>query len=339
MPGRGRMASAPTARFESTPVVVNKPNIIERGYSDAIASPAAAAEWCEAYAKEHTENFTVVSRFLPKRLRGPMYIIYAYCRFTDDLGDEAAGDRLALLEEWDADLRRAFGGTPQHPINIGLGELSRDYPLQPEPFLHLNAANKVDQHQHRYATFSELLDYCKLSANPVGEMVLNVFGYADAERIAMSDATCTALQLANHWQDVARDYAVGRIYLPQEDLERFDVTEEQIAAGRFDPNFRRMMRFEVDRAETLFRHGEPLAATVSKELRVDLELFTDGGRATLRAIERQGYDVLTRRPHRWCCASLVDGNARRVAALDGLGHRRSGPAATGIWCKRQGYEA
>lgn len=276
--------------------MVSEPNIIERGYSGPIASPAAAADWCEAYAKQHTENFTVVSRFLPKRLRGPMYTIYAYCRFTDDLGDEATGDRLALLEEWDADLLRAFSGAPRHPINVALGKLSQDYPLQPEPFLRLNEANKLDQRKRRYATFADVLDYCKLSANPVGHMVLAVFGYADAERLAMSDATCTALQLANHWQDVARDYAVDRMYLPREDLDRFGVTEEQIAAGRCDANFRALMRFEVDRAEALFRQGEPLAATVSKDLRIDLDLFTDGGRAILRAIERQGYDVLSRRP-------------------------------------------
>ena len=276
--------------------MVNESNIIERGYRSGISSPTAAAEWCEAYAKQHAENFTVVSRFLPKRLRGPMYIVYAYCRFTDDLGDEAAGDRLALLDEWDTDLRRAFSGAPQHPINIAVGHLSQDYPIQPEPFLHLNEANKLDQRKQRYATFSDVLDYCKLSANPVGQMVLSVFGYADAERIAMSDATCTALQLANHWQDVARDYAVGRIYLPQEDMVQFGVTEQQIAERRFNVNFRAMMQYEVDRSETLFRQGEPLASTVSKDLRVDLELFTDGGRAILRAIARQGYDVLTHRP-------------------------------------------
>lgn len=276
--------------------MVSEPNIIEQGYSGAIASPAAAAAWCETYAKQHTENFTVVSRFLPKRLRGPMYTIYAYCRFTDDLGDEATGDRLALLEEWDADLLRAFDGTPRHPINIALSHLSQDYPIQPAPFLQLNEANKLDQRQRRYATYADLLQYCELSANPVGRMVLAVFGYADVERLTMSDATCTALQLANHWQDVARDFAIDRIYLPREDLDRFGVTEEQITARRFDIHFRDLMRFEVDRAEALFRQGEPLTATVSKDLRVDLELFTDGGRAILQAIERQGYDVLSRRP-------------------------------------------
>jgi squalene synthase HpnC len=276
--------------------MVNAPNVIEQGYGAGDSSPTAAVKWCETYAKNHTENFTVVSQFLPKHLRGPMYIIYAYCRFTDDLGDEAAGDRLGLLDEWNADLRRAFSGAPQHPINIAVGNLSQDYPIQPEPFLRLNEANKLDQRKQRYATFSDVLDYCTLSANPVGQMVLSVFGYVDAERIAMSDATCTALQLANHWQDVARDYDAGRIYLPQEDLERYGVTEEQIAARRFDSNFRAMMQYQVDRAEALFRQGEPLASTVSRDLRVDLGLFTDGGRAILRAIARQGYDVLTHRP-------------------------------------------
>ena len=277
-------------------MVTSDPNVIEAGYAAAADDAAGAARWCERYAKRRSENFTVVSWVLPRRLRPSMYTVYAFCRFTDDLGDEAAGDRLALLDEWEAELRRAFAGGARHPITLALAETARRAPLEPEPFLRLIEANRLDQRQRRYPTFRDLLRYCEYSANPVGQMVLALFGYTDAERRALSDATCTALQLANHWQDVARDYAVGRLYLPLEDLTRFAVGEEQIPAGRCDANFRALMRFEVDRAEAFFRRGEPLAEMVDPELRVDLQLFSAGGRSVLRAIERQRYDVLSRRP-------------------------------------------
>lgn len=271
-------------------------NSIEAGYAVALADAPAAAAWCERYAKRHSENFSVVSWFLPKRLRRPLYTVYAFCRFTDDLGDEAAGDRLALLDEWEQEFRRGVAGAGRHPITMALGDEVRELSLEPEPFLRLIAANRRDQRQQRYPTFQDLLEYCDDSANPVGHMVLGVFGYHDAYRKVLADATCTALQLANHWQDVARDYAVGRLYLPLEDLQRFQVREEQIAVGRCDANFRTLMRYEVDRAETLFRQGAALADMVDRALRIDLQLFTAGGQAVLRAIERQGYDVLSHRP-------------------------------------------
>lgn len=271
-------------------------NPIEEGYAIAPRDAAGAAAWCERYAKAHSENFTVVSFLLPRQLRAPMYTVYAYCRFTDDLGDEAPGDRLALLDEWEAELGRAFAGGARHPIAVALGEVAGAHPLTPEPFARLIEANRRDQRQSRYETFQDLLDYCDDSANPVGQMVLGLFGYTDAYRVSLSNATCTALQLANHWQDVARDYAAGRLYLPLEDLRRFGVEETQIPAQRCDADFRALMQFEVDRAEAYFRQGEPLASMVERRLRLDLELFTSGGRAVLRAIERQHYDVLRRRP-------------------------------------------
>ncbi len=277
-------------------MVASEANVIEAGYAAAPESAEAAARWCRRYARRRYENFTVVSWFLPKRLRTPMYTVYAFCRFSDDLGDEAQGDRLALLDEWDADLRRAFRGDAKHPIHVALAEVARQHPLNPDPFLRLIEANRRDQHKTRYGTYGELLEYCEYSANSVGEMVLAVFGYTDAERIALSDATCTALQLANHWQDVARDYEAGRLYLPLEDLQRFRVNEQQIPEKHCDTNFRALMQFEVDRAETLFRHGAPLAEMVKRDLRIDLQLFTAGGRAVLRAIEKQKYNVLWRRP-------------------------------------------
>ena len=265
-----------------------------------VRDSADAYNWCERYTRRHQENFTVVSWFLPRALRAPMFAVYAFCRHTDDLGDEAAGDRLALLNEWETELRAAFGGTPTHPITVALAETARRKPLEPDPFLRLIEANRLDQTKTRYADFQELLGYCRLSANPVGEMVLALWEITDDERRRLSDATCTALQLANHWQDVRRDWEAGRLYLPLDDLRRFGLDErqiaEQIARGRCDAAFRELMRFQVDRAEAYFRLGDALLPLTPRELAVDLRLFSDGGRAALRAIAAQNYDVLAARP-------------------------------------------
>jgi squalene synthase HpnC len=277
-------------------VVTQETDPIEAGYSAGISDPAAAAAWCERYARRHSENFSVVTRFLPKRLHASMYTVYAYCRFTDDLGDEAAGDRLALLNEWESELGRAYAGQASHPISVALSEVVDEFQIDRAPFARLIEANRRDQTQFRYETYQDVLDYCSYSANPVGEMVLALFGHREPYQVALSDRTCTALQLANHWQDVARDFDAGRIYLPQEDLRRFGVSEDQIAAKQASAGFRAMMRFEVDRAEALFRQGAPLVDEVDRELRLDLRLFTSGGRAVLRAIEKQDYDVLRKRP-------------------------------------------
>ena len=260
----------------------------------------SAQNWCERYTREHQENFTVVSWFLPRELHAPMFAVYAFCRYTDDLGDEAAGDRLALLDEWEAELRAAFEGAPSHPIGVALADLAQRKPLDPDPFLRLIEANRLDQTKTRYADFQELLGYCRLSANPVGEMVLALWEITDDEWRKLSDATCTALQLANHWQDVRRDWEAGRLYLPLDDLRRFGLSEgdiaDQIAAGHAKPAFRELMRFQVDRAEAYFRSGDALVGLAPRELAVDLRLFSDGGRAVLQAIERQDYDVLAARP-------------------------------------------
>ena len=262
-----------------------------------------AYQWCARYTRRHQENFTVVSWFLPRELRAPMFAVYAFCRYTDDLGDEAPGDRLALLDDWETQLRRAFEPArqpPDHPIALALADLAQRKPLSPDPFLRLIEANRLDQTKSRYADFQELLAYCRLSANPVGEMLLALWEINDAERRKLSDATCTALQLANHWQDVRRDWQAGRLYLPLDDLRRFGLSEDaladQIAAARADDAFRRMMRFQVDRAEAWFRQGDALVALVPRDLAVDLRLFSDGGRAVLRAIAAQDYDVLAARP-------------------------------------------
>ncbi len=267
-------------------------------------SPADALRWCERYARRHQENFTVVSALLPERHRAPMFAVYAFCRRTDDLGDEAEGDRVALLEEWREETERAFDGEGSHPISVALHDVAVRHPLEPRPFLDLIEANLLDQRKQRYETFAELLEYCRLSANSVGRMVLAVWGYDDEYRAALADHTCTGLQLANHWQDIARDWKQGRLYLPLEDLRDFGVAEADIAAGRCTDAFRELMQFEVDRAEACFRLGARLVDELPRSLSVDVQLFTDGGRAVLRAIEAQNYDVLSRRPR--------VGKARRV---------------------------
>jgi squalene synthase HpnC len=260
------------------------------------ASLADAYTHCRRIALGHYENFPVVSWLLPRDLRPAMYALYAYCRGVDDLGDEAQGDRLALLDDWEAELHRAYEGIPSDPRFVALADTIRRFDLPRDPFLRLIEANRRDQRQSRYETFDDLLDYCSYSADPVGRLVLAIFGYRDDERAALSDATCTALQLTNFWQDVARDLAMGRVYIPLADNSDFGVTEADLAAGRTTPAFRELMRFQVGRTREYFRRGLPLIDSVRGRLRVDLRLFTLGGLAVLEAIERQGYDVLASRP-------------------------------------------
>ncbi len=258
---------------------------------------SAAYAHCASLAKSHYENFRVVSVFLPRSLRRPMFAVYAFCRHTDDLGDEAPGDRLALLEAWERDLDRCYqGGTPEHLILLALQDVIRTYEIPDTPFRKLIQANCMDQGHVRFNTYADLLHYCDHSANPVGQMVLTLAGAASKENLALSDATCTALQLANFWQDVLRDYEKGRIYLPLEDLDHFGYTEEDIAARRVNDAFRRLMRFEVDRAQDLFERGMPLCGRLEGRLRLDVALFTKGGVKVLDAIREQRYDVLSKRP-------------------------------------------
>jgi squalene synthase HpnC len=251
---------------------------------------------CRRIALGHYENFPVVSWLLPRRFRPHIYAIYAFCRGVDDLGDEAEGDRLALLDGWERELRRCYDGAPSDPRFVALADTIRRLGIPPEPFERLVEANRRDQRTTRYERFADLLDYCTYSATPVGRLVLHVFGYRDEERALLSDATCTALQLTNFWQDVARDLDRGRIYIPREDMERFAVSEADLRARRATRAFRRLLRFQLRRTREYFARGLPLIERVDGRLRVDLRLFTLGGLAVLDAIERQRYDTLTRRP-------------------------------------------
>src|SRR6267154_2209460 len=257
-----------------------------------------AQEYCRNLAHSHYENFSVASWFLPKRLRQHFYNVYAYCRIADDLGDEVGDPEasLALFDEWESELDRCYGGSPVHPVFVALTETVREFEIPKQEFSDLLKAFRQDQTVARYETFDDFLEYCRNSANPVGHLVLYLGGYRDAERQGLSDFTCTALQLTNSWQDVAEDFAKGRVYLPQEDLRRFGVSEAVIAGEQATPEFRELMRFEVRRAREWFRQGLPLVGLVHREVARDVELFSRGGMEILDAIEASGYDVLSHRP-------------------------------------------
>jgi squalene synthase HpnC len=261
-------------------------------------SLAEAQQYCERLARTHYENFSVATWFLPAHLKQHFFNVYAYCRISDDLGDEVGNPQqsLALLDQWEGELNECYQGAPRHPVFVALQQTVRMLDIPRKPFADLLVAFRQDQTVTRYQTFDDLLGYCLNSANPVGRLVLYVCGYRDEERQRLSDFTCTALQLANFWQDVAVDYRKGRIYLPMQDLQHFGVTEQQIAAGRVAPEFVKLMQFEVARAREWFERGLPLAGMVDSALAIDIQLFTRGGQEILDAIERQNYDVLTRRP-------------------------------------------
>jgi squalene synthase HpnC len=256
-----------------------------------------AREYCARLARSHYENFSVASWFLPKRLRQHFFNVYAYCRISDDLGDEVGNTNasLALLDQWQRELDACYEGSPKHPVFVALAETVRTFDIPKHEFSDLLTAFRQDQTITRFQTFDHVLAYCHYSANPVGHLVLYLCGYRDAERQQLSDFTCTALQLANFWQDVSVDYAKDRIYLPLEDLRRFGVTEDDIAQKRNTSAFCEMMKFEVERARDWFRQGLPLIGKVDRELSVDLDLFSRGGLEILSAIERQNFAVLGNR--------------------------------------------
>jgi squalene synthase HpnC len=259
---------------------------------------AEAQVYCQRLARTHYENFSVATWFLPARLRQHFFNVYAYCRISDDLGDEVGDPALSLrlLDQWQEELDACYSGSPRHPVFVALADTVRRFDIPRQPFVDLLTAFRQDQRVTRYPTFDDLLGYCRYSADPVGRLVLYVCGYRDAERQALSDFTCTALQLANFWQDVSVDYAKGRIYLPLEDLQRFSVREADISGQKNTGAFCDLMRFEVERARDWFRRGMPLANKVDRELAIDIELFSRGGQEILNAIARQNFRVLGHRP-------------------------------------------
>jgi squalene synthase HpnC len=259
---------------------------------------AESLEYTRWLATHHYENFHVVSFLLPKRLHQDFYNVYSFCRWADDLGDEIGDpqESLRLLRWWRGDLQAMFAGRATHPVFVALQGTAERFHLPQLLFDDLIKAFEQDQTVTRYCNFEELFDYCRYSANPVGRLVLALCGYQDAERQALSDATCTALQLANHWQDVTVDLLKDRVYLPLDVMERHGYPIEALLARRFDDRFKAAMREAVEVARELFLKGLPLAGMVDRRLAIDLELFSRGGLKVLEKIEGQDYDVLGARP-------------------------------------------
>lgn len=260
---------------------------------DGAAAPTAP----EVMARLSAENFPVTALVLGRRRRRQLRAIYGFARLVDQLGDEAPGDRLALLDWLERELDLVYqGGRPEHPLMRSLQQAIDADPLPDGPFRRLLEANRVDQATRRYASFDDLLGYCQLSAAPVGELVLHVFGAATPDRIALSDRVCAALQVIEHLQDVAEDRARGRVYLPQEDLAAFGCRDQDLDAGTTSDGLRSLIAFESDRAAQLLASGAPLAATLRPAPRIAVAGFIAGGRSALAGLECAGYDVLARTP-------------------------------------------
>jgi squalene synthase HpnC len=271
---------------------------IARNVPASGCSLAEAERYTRWLATHHYENFNVVSWLLPKRLHQHFYNLYSYCRWADDLGDEVSdpAQALALLGEWEQELRECYAGRASHPVFIALRGTISAFDIPIEPFSDLLTAFRQDQTVRRYPTWNDVFDYCRNSANPVGRLVLFLCGYRDAERQKLSDATCTALQLANFWQDVSRDLDKGRIYIPLEALAAHGLGETDIVERRFDARYVSLMKDLVSRTRELFAQGLPLARSIESSLSVDIEMFSRGGLAVLDAIEAAGYNTIERRP-------------------------------------------
>lgn len=260
--------------------------------------PARSRRYCRQLTRRHYENFTVVSRLLPRRLRQHVCNVYAYCRWADDLADEIGDPRhsLALLRWWEMQLHACYRDETVHPVFVALAETIRRFEIPIEPFLDLLVAFRQDQQVTRYETSGQLLEYCRYSANPVGRLVLHLGRCCTPQRQLLSDATCTGLQLANFCQDVARDWNRGRIYLPRAECRRFGYDDSDFARRECNPAFRRLMEDQVDQAEGWLRRGLPLVAMMPAELQLSVAAFAHGGLAILEAIRRQQFDVWTSRP-------------------------------------------
>jgi squalene synthase HpnC len=303
---------------------------LQLGPRDFLASERARRRACslteaQAYtrwlATHHYENFHVVSIFLPRRLRQDFYNVYAYCRWADDLGDEIGEKResLRLLDWWSGELDRMYEGQAEHPVFVALRGTVERHGIPKQPFADLIRAFILDQQVSRYPTWDAVLDYCRYSANPVGRLVLYLCGYSDAARQSLSDATCTALQLANFWQDVTVDLKKDRVYIPLEVMERHNYPVDDLLALRFRAEFREVMRECVDRAQALFEEGLPLAGMVNGTLALDLDLFSRGGMRVLEHIRARGFDVLSGRP----AISRTERIALLAQALVRLAFRRA----------------
>ena len=279
--------------------------------ADQTVSLAEAQRHCRGMATGHYENFPVLSLAVPGNLRQDMANVYAFCRWADDLGDEidSPQESMALLEWWQRELDACFQGEAWHPVFVALRETVRIRHLSQQPFNDLLSAFRQDQSKRSYETFAELQDYCRRSADPVGRIVLRLCGRDSAENIARSDAVCTGLQLINFWQDVARDFDRGRVYLPAEDRRRFGYTDDDLQSRRTTPAFQKLMAFEVDRARNLLREGQPLADGMPGRLKIVIAMFALGGLRLCDHLAAMDYRVWDRRP------TVGGGDAARILGL------------------------
>lgn len=271
----------------------------------------------EVMARARVENFTVASRLLPRAVRGHLLAIYGFARLVDQVGDDFPGDRLAALDWIEAELDRVYGGEPTNPLMRRLALTVRACELPRDPLERLIAANRQDQSVSYYETIEDLLGYCRLSANPVGYLVLHVLGQATPERLRLSDDVCSGLQLTEHCQDVAEDLGRGRVYIPRADMRRFGCTPEDLERRPVEPAVRGLLAFEVQRAHLLLDSGVPLVRTLRGRAAFAVAAFVAGGRAALRAIERAGHDVLGGAPR----ATRAD-RLRALASIVAQGWRR-----------------
>lgn len=291
------MSTTAQYKSEAPDRLINGTQITERDWTID-----AAYAYCESLARSHYENFPVGSVLIPKPVRKHFYSIYAFARTADDFADEGPQEilsreqRLDLLDSWHEKLVDAFAGQANHPVFIALAETSRQFDLPINLFEDLLSAFAQDVITQRYETYEQLIDYCRRSANPVGRLILLLFGYKDEEFFKWSDAICTGLQLANHWQDVSIDLDKDRIYIPLADLSQFNLTVEQLKERKITKDFQRLMRFEVERARELFVRGRRLCVEVKGRLGIELRVIWSGGWRVLCRIEENGYDVFEHRP-------------------------------------------
>ena len=268
----------------STHLTSNAPNI------------DAAYDACRRFSTSSYENFNVVSRFIRRPLRRHFYSVYAFCRLVDYLGDEIDGDRSALLDRWETELKLCYGGSPNLVWFQALQRTIQEFEIPAEPFLRLIEANRRDQTQVRHENFDSLLAYCTYSATPVGQIILQLYRYRSQKMIELSNYTCTALQLANFWQDVSRDFDKGRIYIPISDMNHYGIDESMIRDRDANAQFRALMKFQVDRTRDLFRAGYELQDHLIRGFKLEFSAITAGGLSVLDAIEKLDYDTLSLRP-------------------------------------------
>lgn len=308
-------AAGPGARAKPAPAAA------PTARAAAPAEPAALPATPAVMARAGGENFPVASILLPRRARRHLLAIYGFARLVDELGDEAPGDRLAALAWLEGELEAAYAGRASHPLMRRLGATLRQCELPRAPLLRLIEANRIDQSVARYESWEQLQGYCALSANPVGELVLGVFGLASAERIALSDRICTALQLVEHCQDLAEDLAHGRIYMPAQDMRACGVLERDLHAEHAGEAVRALVALQVRRVHELLGQGAPLLDTMRGRPRLAVAAFIAGGRAAAQAVEQAGFDVLAGPPKA--------GNRARLRALFAVLEQRRGARRAG----------